>query len=89
MRFHGIAAKSFWTDEGTSIELVRLDWYNFLRILWRREGNMTLYYLLLRVWAHFGNSEAYIRSLSIVPALASLPATYALLPKCAHTRSSR
>ena len=78
LRFHAIADKSFWTDEGTSIELVRLDWYNFLRILWRREGNMSLYYLLLRAWEQFGHSEAYLRSLSILPALATLPALYAL-----------
>jgi 4-amino-4-deoxy-L-arabinose transferase-like glycosyltransferase len=78
LRFHGIAYKSFWTDEGTSIEIVRLDWYNFARILWRREGNMALYYFLLHAWSQFGGSETFIRSLSILPALATLPPLYAI-----------
>lgn len=75
---HGIAAKSLWTDEGVSVAFARLDWYNFLRILWRRELNMVLYYLLLRGWMHLGNSVAFIRGLSVLPAVAAVPAIYAL-----------
>ena len=48
LRFHSLAAKSFWFDEGVSVAIARLDWYNFVRILWRREANMSLYYLFLR-----------------------------------------
>jgi mannosyltransferase len=78
LRFHAIGQKPIWIDEGVSIELARLDWYNFLRILWRHEANMTLYYLLLRAWLPFGSSEAYIRALSVLPSLAAIPAVYAL-----------
>src|SRR5437879_13664402 len=46
LRFHAIGWKPIWIDEGVSIEVARLDWYNFLRVLWRHEGNMTLYYVL-------------------------------------------
>jgi hypothetical protein len=76
LQFHALAAKSFWFDEGASVELVRLDWYNFLRLLWRREANMSLYYLLLRGWLHFGGSEYFVRSLSVLPALATIPVVY-------------
>src|ERR1700730_940528 len=65
LRFHGLTTISFWSDEGVSIGIARLDWYNLVRILWRREANMSLYYLLLRAWLHLGNSEAFIRSLSV------------------------
>src|SRR5437868_1485217 len=78
LRFHAIGQKNVWIDEGVSIEMARLDWYNFLRILWRHEANMALYTVLLRGWLHFGQSEAFIRALSAIFALATLPAIYVL-----------
>jgi mannosyltransferase len=78
LRFHALGQKSVWIDEGVSIEMARLDWYNFLRILWRHEANMALYTLLLRFWLPFGDGEAWIRTLSVVPALATIPAVYLL-----------
>jgi uncharacterized membrane protein len=78
LRFHALAAKTFWFDEGVSVAIARLDWHNFLRILWRREANMSLYYLLLHPWLYFGNSEAFVRGLSVVFALLTVPAIYFL-----------
>jgi mannosyltransferase len=78
LRFHSLAAKSFWFDEGVSVAIARLDWYNFARILWRREANMSLYYLLLHYWLHFGGSEFFVRALSVLFAVASIPAIYLL-----------
>lgn len=78
LRFHSLAAKSFWFDEGVSVAIARLDWYNFARILWRREANMSLYYLLLRYWLHFGGGEFFVRLLSVVFAVASIPVAYLL-----------
>ena len=78
LRFHALAAKSFWLDEGVSVAIARLDWYNFVRILWRREANMSLYYLLLRPWLAVGGSEFWVRSLSVLFAAASIPVLYLL-----------
>ena len=78
LRAQGLAAKTFWLDEGMSVGIARLDWYNFARILWRREGNMSLYYLLLRFWLHLGNGEAFVRALSVAFAVATVPALYFL-----------
>jgi mannosyltransferase len=78
LRFHLLGAKLFWFDECVGVEIARLDWFNFVRILWRREANMSLYYLLLRFWLHLGNTPALIRSLSVVFALATIPALYLL-----------
>src|SRR5580704_7434762 len=50
LRFHGIAAKSFWLDEGISVGIARLPWSQFWDVLRHREANMALYYLLLRFW---------------------------------------
>ncbi len=47
-----------------------------MRLMWRREANMSLYYLLLRGWLHLGSSPFFIRSLSVVISLATLPAIF-------------
>lgn len=78
LQLHAITAKSFWLDEGSSIAMARLDWFNFLRLLWWRELNMVLYYLLLRGWLHFGDSVTWIRGLSMVFAVAAIPAIFLL-----------
>jgi mannosyltransferase len=39
---------------------------------------MSLYYLLLHFWLHLGDSEFFVRTLSIVFALATIPALYLL-----------
>jgi mannosyltransferase len=78
LRLHGIANKSFWTDEGVSAAFTKLDWYELGRILWRREGNMTLYYLLLRAWTHMGDSVALIRGLSVVWSVGAVVAIFVL-----------
>ena len=78
LRFHALAAKSFWFDEGVSVAIARLDWYNFARILWRREANMSLYYLFLRAWLCLGGSEFRVRALSVLFAVVSIPVIYFL-----------
>jgi mannosyltransferase len=78
LRFHSLAAKSFWFDEGVSVAIARLDCYNFARILWRREANMSLYYFLLHFWLYLGGSEFFVRALSVLFAVASVPVMYLL-----------
>jgi len=81
LRFLFLARKPFWFDECFSVEVARLPWHDFVRLLWRREANMSLYYLLLRGWLHFGSSPFFIRSLSAIISLATLPAVYWLAGK--------
>jgi len=78
LRFYLLGAKIFWFDECVGVEIARLDWFNFVRILWRREANMSLYYLFLRFWLCLGDTPAFIRSLSVIFALATIPALYLL-----------
>lgn len=76
IRFLYLTRKPFWFDESFSAEVARISWGNFLHLLWWREANMSLYYVLLRIWLQFGHSEFYIRSLSVVIAAATIPAMY-------------
>lgn len=79
LRLTHLASKPFWFDECFSVELARLDWRNFLHLLWWREANMSMYYVLLRAWlgvVHNYPTEFFIRSLSVAIAVATLPAIY-------------
>ena len=80
IRFLHLASKPFWFDECFSVEVARIRWSDFLHLLWWREANMSLYYVLLRAWLsphqHYGKSPFFIRSLSVVIAAATLPAIY-------------
>lgn len=71
-----LACKPFWFDEAFSVEVARLTWPNFLHLLWWREANMSLYYVLLRGWLHFSQSPYFVRSFSVLMAILTLPAIY-------------
>jgi mannosyltransferase len=76
VRLRCLTQKPFWFDEAFSVEVARIDWRNFLHLLWWREANMSLYYVLLRIWLHLGQSPFFIRSLSVLIAVATVPAVY-------------
>jgi mannosyltransferase len=76
LRVQNLGRKPFWSDECFSVEIAWLDWRNFLHVMWWREANMSLYYLLLRIWMHLGHSEGFVRGLSVFMAAATLPAIY-------------
>ena len=76
LRFLFLARKPFWFDEAFSVEIARLSWHDFARLLWWREANMSLYYVLLRGWLHLGFNPFFIRSFSVLASLATLPAIF-------------
>jgi 4-amino-4-deoxy-L-arabinose transferase-like glycosyltransferase len=78
LRFHMLGAKSLWPDEAFSVHAARLPWLEFLRTMWWGEGNMALYYFLLRGWIHLGNSEFWLRTMTALFGVITLPAIYAL-----------
>jgi len=78
IRFMHIGLESLWLDEGASVGIARLGWGDFFRVLWHREGNMALYYLLLRGWMVFGSGDAWVRGLSSVFSIATVPFIYLL-----------
>jgi mannosyltransferase len=78
LRIHAITSKSFWMDEGMSVEYARLPWHIFLRAAWNREANMALYYILLRYWLLLGHSDGFVRGLSALFSVATVPLLYDL-----------
>ena len=73
-----LGEQSFNLDEAYRVILARLEWPAFWWFLCHREANMSLYCFLLRIWLGVGDSEALIRALSVIPALATVPAVYVL-----------
>ncbi len=73
-----LGQKSYWWDEIVTIRLARMPLPGFLHTLWGFEGNMSLYYLLVRGWIHFGDGEVWLRLLSAIFAVAVIPAIYAV-----------
>ena len=78
LRFHALGAKSFWLDEAMSVEIARLPWHQLLFDLWHREANMAPYYVLLHTWLALGAGEGFIRALSVLFSVATIPMVYAL-----------
>ena len=78
LRMHALTAKSFWLDEGISIDIARLPWPRFLHAMWSGEANMALYYLVLRFWLIFGSSEGFVRGLSVLFSVATVPVVFFL-----------
>ena len=65
---------AFWIDEGLSVGIASFPATEIPGVL-RRDGSPPLYYLLLHWWIEgFGSSEAATHALSLVFALATVPA---------------
>lgn len=79
LSFLYLGAKSFWLDEVFSIAFVDSSWSQLWEIVIQREPNMSLYYVLLKIWVMaFGDSEFAARSLSVIFAVAGVIMTYAV-----------
>jgi mannosyltransferase len=78
LRFIALGAKSFWLDEIASVVIARIPGNSFWHWLWTEEGNMALYYVMLRPWLGIHLGESTVRLLSVLPGIASLPIIYLL-----------
>ncbi len=78
---HSLTSKSLWGDEGFSLFMARTSLHDFWHIAHRGEGNMVLYYALLRIWLHLGHSEFMARAFSVLWAVASVSLIMALAGK--------
>jgi mannosyltransferase len=82
LRLSHLGAKSLWLDEGATVALARASWPRFAWIWWHGEANLqTIYFLLMRGWIHLGSSEAWIRSLSTIFGIVSIPLMYVVARK--------
>src|SRR5476649_2494002 len=72
LSFLSLGRASFSLDESVSTTLAQSPWHVFTQSVLHREANMSLYYLLLRLWMHLGDSEAVVRTLSVLVSVAAL-----------------
>jgi mannosyltransferase len=85
LRLIGLGHKSFWLDEIASVVIARMPEPGFWHWMWREEGNMSLYYVLLRPWLHLGTGEMSVRLLSVLPGIGSIPLLYLLGRRLFHS----
>ena len=78
LALYRIKADGFWYDEAISLTVARSSLERFIEVSIQGEANGSLYHLLLRAWRLLGESEARIRSLSVLCMAATIPLLYLL-----------
>jgi uncharacterized membrane protein len=71
-----IGHESLWLDEAFSVSIVAQPWSGLWAFLKSQEANMSAYHVLLKLWTSLGHSEAHVRALSALFAVATLPVHY-------------
>jgi mannosyltransferase len=78
LRLHALGAASLLIDESASDLFATMPFREFLSTLWHYQGNMTLYYFMLRAWVHIGDSEFMLRLPSMIFGVLTVLAIYGL-----------
>ncbi len=86
--FWGLTRNSLTFDEVTSI-LIAKNWQSMLPILWTKEGNMWLYFVILHFWMKFGTSVIFVRSLSALIGTLTIPIFYLLAKEVKNEKIAR
>ena len=74
-----LGTKSLWLDEAVSANHARLGLSGLWTVITSHDPNMGLYYVLLHFWTRvFGDSEAAVRSMTVVLAGFAVPVMYLL-----------
>ncbi len=78
VRFHGLGARSVWTDEGSTWSAASLPLRALLRRCVERDASPPLYYLLTKLSLAFGDDEFHLRLVSALASIALVWLTYRL-----------
>jgi mannosyltransferase len=70
--------ESLWIDEVTSYWIAELDGARFFEVAYGFDAAMPLYYTVLHLWTTLGDSEWFIRLLSVFSSVAAVGAMYVL-----------
>jgi len=73
LRLYRLDALSLWYDEGATLVFSQGGYQN-----WIADNHPPLYYALMNGWRQFGQSEYWLRLLSVIPAVATIPVVFAL-----------
>ena len=78
-RLYLLGAKSIWLDEAFSISLTQRSLLDMLSMMVRTDTHPPLYYLMLKFWLLFSRREDWVRLLSALFSIASIPVMYLLV----------
>jgi mannosyltransferase len=78
IRLLGIAAESFTLDEATSLIIARMPILKIFSYLQKSDVHPPLYFLLLHFWRIGGEGTSFLRLLSALVGVLTIPATYFL-----------
>lgn len=79
---------SLWLDEAVSVAIARLEWGDLWAIVSEREGNMSLYFVVLHLWHMVSDAELWLRGLSVVFSLGTIAMTYLLARRIVEARAA-
>jgi mannosyltransferase len=71
----GIGSDPFWHDEVASVSVADRSFGGIFDVLGNTDANSGLYYLLLHMWMWGGDSEGWVRLLSAICVVATIPVT--------------
>ena len=74
LRLYHLGSESFWLDEGFSANIAQ---HPSLQA-WSLDSHPPLYYALLATWSWFSNSDYWLRLLSVIFGVATIPVVYSL-----------
>ena len=74
LRFYNLGNESLWLDEGYSAYMAQ---YASIKN-WSQDIHPPLYYALLAAWSWFSNSDYWLRLLSLIFGVATIPVVYSL-----------
>lgn len=78
LRLHALSAHSLWLDEGASVWISEKSIGDMLVWLVKVENHPPLYYALLHFWTKIDDSVSWIRLLSVIPSVLTVPLIYGL-----------
>jgi mannosyltransferase len=78
LRLVQLGAKPLWLDEAFSLWVANLPVPILLRQVASLDQHPPLYYLLLRLWMRFGQSDSWARTLSACASVLNIPVLYLL-----------
>jgi mannosyltransferase len=84
LSFLHLSEDSFWVDEGSTVMIADQPFSETWRLLITQELNGSPYFLLMHLWLEIGRSEMFVRSLSVIFAVATIPLVYAIGRKLFH-----
>lgn len=79
--FTGASRRSLWLDEGVSVVLARMSFRDLSDAIRSGHGNMLGYYVVLWCWTRLGDSDAWVRALSGIFAVVSVPIFVAIITR--------